>query len=162
MKSIFFLLIAIFTVSAQVQREAPPSLDGYLSSVDTGIESIQSVEAPRMEGNLQGIVDNTATVRTSESIVEEVQGNQSKLTYLYKKASIGGKEISRYYDLTLTINSAGDVEKMSIKGVSDKEFLFDMEAIVRTWSFSKVKEAKSKTVNLKHLDFLYRRELVVE
>lgn len=162
MKALMFLFVAAFSIHAQLPREAPPSLDGYLSSVDTGIESIKDVEAPRMEGNLQGVVDNTAAVRTSESIVDEVHGNQTKLGYLYKKARISGKDISRYYDLVLTINSNGEVEKVVIKGVTDKEFLFDMEAIVKLWSFSKVKEAKSKTVNLKNLDFMYRRELVME
>lgn len=161
MKSIIFVLVFAYSLFAQLPREAPPSLDSYLV-VSTDIGTIPDVSAPRMEGTIHGVVDNTPAVRTSESIVDEVQSNQTKLSYMYKKACIKGLDISRYYDLTLTINSAGDVEKVSIKGITDKEFLFDMEAVVKTWSFSSVKEVKSKTVNLKHLDFLYRKELVMQ
>jgi hypothetical protein len=159
MKSILIVLVFVLNLFAQLPREAPPSLDSYLA-VSTEIDSAQMVEAPRMEGSLHG-VDNTPSIRTSSSIMDEVQMNQTRLNYLYKKACISGKDISRFYDLTITISSNGDVEGMVIKGITDKEFLFDMGAVVKTWSFSKVKDLKSKTVNLKHLDFMYRHELVV-
>ncbi len=160
MKSILFLLVSAFPILAQIQREAPPSLDSYLA-VSTEIGTIPEVSAPRVEGSIQGVTDNTAPIRTSESIVEEVQANQTRLSYLYKKAVFQGADISRYYDLTLTIAGNGDVEKVSIRGITNKEFLSNMESAVKTWSFSKVKDDKSKTVNLKHLDFMFRKELVM-
>lgn len=161
MKSILFILVSFLMVSAQLPREVAPSPDSYLSSVDTHIETASDVTAPRMEGSLK-VVDNTATLRTTESIMDEVHENQTKLTYLFKKARIQGLDIPQYYDLGLTINNDGEVVSLTVKGIEDTGFVSEMGVIIKTWSFSKVKETKTKAVNLKHLSFLYRRELVMQ
>ncbi|GEM_PF-4054349 len=113
---------------------------------------------------LRGIHDGLPKARSPESVFEDVRQNQSRLSYLYKTwkfkqaQGIGG----RTYGLVLTINASGDVEKVIVKGPTNKAFIAEIKANVRTWTFSKVEDKHPFVASLRNLDFSYRRELVVE
>lgn len=164
MRSLLPLMVLFpMIASAQIPKEALPSYDDQLS-VSTDIETSTEIEAPRMQGTLQGLAENLPAARTPESVFEEVLQHQSRLTHTYKAWKIREADGvgPRTFGLSLTINSSGDVEKVFVKGPTNTEFLAEVEAIIRTWTFSKVKAGKPYQANLKNLDFLYRRNLVLE
>ena len=149
--------------AARAEETPPQDLDSQIA-VSHDLPELEAVSAPRMQGALRGVGDSRPEVRTSESIFWEVKENQSKLSYLYKTWSVRGAEGigGRKYNLSLTISADGEVQKAVFKGPVNKDFLKQAEAIVKTWNFSRVKAARPFVANLKNLDFLYRRELVVE
>ncbi|MDB6036103.1 MAG: hypothetical protein JWM16_6441 [Verrucomicrobiales bacterium] len=160
-----FILSAFLPCLAfsQVKKEEVPNLEDHLA-VSTDIESSADFTAPRMEGSLHGLEANLPAVRSAESVFEEVQQNQSRLTYLYKTWSIKEEDGvgPRTYGLTLTIGSSGEVEKVTVKGPTNKDFIKEVQANIMSWSFSKVKAGKSYVANLKNLDFMFRKNLVLE
>jgi hypothetical protein len=115
-----------------------------------------------MEGRLKGVPDNMPPARSQESIRDEVLVNQSRLTHAFKTWRMKDEGIDRYFGLSLTIGPNGDVQKVALKGIANKVFRAEVEAIIKTWAFSPVREKRSVTANLKNLDFMHRRELVVE
>ncbi|MDB5048521.1 MAG: hypothetical protein JWO30_1592 [Fibrobacteres bacterium] len=160
---IFIIAFSPLIALSQVKRDIVPNVEDNLA-VSTEIETSSDFSAPRMEGSLHGVDGNLPAVRTAESVFEEVQQSQSRLTYLYKTWTIREEDGvgPRTYALKLIIRSSGEVEKVVVKGPTNKEFLKEVEAIVMTWSFSKVKDGKPYVANLKNLDFLFRRNLVLE
>lgn len=157
------VLFAAAFAQAQIQREPVPDLDSYLQ-VSHDIDPVEAVKAAPMQGSLQGTEENLPAVRTAESVSQEVQQNQSKLTHLYKSWKIKQAEgvEGRHYGLILTIGASGDVEKVVVQGHANADFIAEVAANVKTWTFSKVKDAKPFTAKLRNLDFLYRKELVLE
>jgi hypothetical protein len=156
-------ILSPFLALAQPAQEAPALPEDQLS-VSTEIETSSDFEAPRMQGALKGTVETLPAARTPESVVEEVQLQQSRLTRLYKMYRVREAEgiPTRFYGLTLSIRSSGEVEKVIVKGPTNEEFIKEIQAIVSTWSFSKVMEGKPYVANLKNLDFTFRRNLVLE
>ncbi len=146
----YSILVAAMAARAEEQLDALPEL--------------APVEAPHMEGTLRGAQDSRPPTRTAESFSLEVKENQSKLSYLYKSWSVRGIDGigGRHYGLALTISPDGEVLKAVFKGPVNKDFLKEAEAIVKTWSFSRVQAQRPFVANMKNLDFLYRRELVVD
>jgi hypothetical protein len=161
--SFFFLAFFPFIAFSQVKKEDVPDVEEHLA-VSTEIERTADVEAPRMEGSLHGLESNLPAIRTPESVFEEVRQNQSRLTYLYKSWSIKQEDGvgPRTYGLTLTIRASGEVEKVVVKGPTNKDFIKEVQANIMTWTFSPVKNGKSYVANLKNLDFMFRRNLVLE
>lgn len=160
---LFLVAFAVSFASAQLKRERVPTREGYLK-VSTDIEESAVVREPERTVELRGVADNLPPVRTPESVAAEVRLNQSRLSYLYKIwkfkgiNGVGG----RRYGLYLTINASGEVEKVEVKGPTNRDFVKEIQANVRTWNFSRVKEKRPHKVNLRNLDFLYRRELNLE
>ena len=156
------ILSPILAFSENV-REAVPLPEDQLS-VSTAIETASDFEAPRMAGAIKGVGENLPATRSPESVVEEVQAQQSRLTRLYKMYRVREAEgiPTRFYGLSLTIRSSGEVEKVIVKGPANAEFIQEIQAIVATWTFSKVMEGKPYVANLKNLDFTFRRNLVLE
>jgi hypothetical protein len=160
-----FLVLACLPVLAlsQVAKEAPPAMEENLA-VSTEIETSADIEAPRMQGALKGVEENLPSARTPESVFQEVQESQSRLSYLYKtwrmreEDGVGG----RTYGLVLTIRASGEVEKVVVKGPTNPDFIKEIQANVMTWNFSKVKAEKPYVANLKNLDFTFRRNRVLE
>ena len=157
---IISLLLLIGTASAQVQRESVPSPESMLD-VSTAIDLPPPVEAPRQATALRGVESSLPSVRTSESLAAEVKENQAGLTYLYKSwkakkaEGLGGHR----YSLSLAISAQGEVETVILRGPTNKAFIREAEAIIKTWTFSPVKQARPFVANLRNLDVLYRREL---
>ena len=149
--------------AARAEDSTPQDLDNQIA-VSHDLPELEAVAAPRLQGTLRGAEDSRPATRTAESLAMEVKENQPKLSYLYKSWSVKGAEGigGRKYNLTLTLSADGEVQKAVFKGPVNKDFLREAEAIVKTWNFSRVKAERPFVANLKNLDFLYRRELVVE
>lgn len=157
------VLSAFAFAPAQIQREPVPDLDSYLQ-VSHDIDPVEAVKAAPMQGTMQGVEENLPAVRTAESVSQEVQQHQTRLTHLFKSWKIKqakGVE-GRHYGLILTIGASGEVETVVVQGHANADFVAEVAASVKTWSFSKVKDPKPFTAKLRNLDFLYRKELVLE
>lgn len=157
------VLSSALALAAQIQREPVPDLEAYLH-VEHEIEPAGELTSAPIEGRLQGMEENLPPVRTAESVFEEVRLQQGKLTHQYKTWKIRGEQgvEGRNYGLILTIGPSGDVMKVVVQGHKHPAFLAEVEAQVKTWSFAKVKEAKPYVARLKNLDFLHRKELILE
>jgi hypothetical protein len=164
MRNPFFILILspIIAIS-QVAKEEVSIPDDQMS-VSTEIQTSSEFEAPRMQGTIRGVAENLPAARSPESVIEEVQQQQSRLTRLYKVYRVREAEgiPTRFYGLSLTIRSSGEVDKVVVKGPTNEEFIKEIQAIVSTWSFSKVMDGKPYVANLKNLDFTFRRNLILE
>lgn len=155
------LLLLPQIICAQAKMEKPPSFEEYLTA-ENNIDLPSAVEAPQIELGLKGMRDDRPETRTSASLAEEVRSHQGRLTALYKAWKLKGKDAERYFGVAITISPGGDVLKVVATGLADREFKAKVEEAIMLWSFSPVKDKKPMQANLKHLDFLYRKELQLD
>lgn len=159
---ITFILFTISLTWSQVKREKFQGPEAYLD-VPIEIASVETFQAPRMEGALRGESTILPPVRTMESVSEEVRESQSRLAYLYKTWKFKKEPgIGRKFGLAMTITPSGEVQNVVVTGLANKEFAKAVQENIKTWSFSKVKSQNPYVVRLRNLDILYRKSLTLE
>ena len=155
--------LTLFAILHLHVRAKAADVDDYLKSEPEAPETAPAFEMPAMKSQIKGVVDDIPQTRTREAMVEELRQNQSKLTQIFKRWKMKEAEgVNRHFGLSITIDSNGTVTHATVKGVENKDFSKEVEENIKTWNFSRVREKTPKTAAFKNLDFLYKKERLLE
>lgn len=151
------LIIVLLTLLSNTLAK---TVNDYLSDESITLDAAPSISTSDM-GGLKGIDEDLPKTRSQETVIDEVQDNQHKLTNIYKKYAMkdDAEGISKIFGMVLTIDNNGDVVKVIVKNIPNKEFAKEVQENVMTWQFSKVKASELKTFSFRNLDFIYHKEL---